>query len=63
MATTQQTLLSDRELARLLGVSRASVWRWTARKLLPAPVTIGERTRRWRQADIERFLSEREASA
>ena len=52
-------LLSDREIAALLGVSRASVWRWTRRGLLPAPLIVGQRTRRWRRGDVEAALDKR----
>ncbi|MGH8274901.1 MAG: helix-turn-helix transcriptional regulator [Gammaproteobacteria bacterium] len=56
-------LLSDRDVSATLNCSRASVWRWVRRGLLPPPILVGQRTRRWRQADIERFIAEREASA
>ena len=49
-------LLSDRLLAHQPGVSRASIWRWVKTGKLPQPILIGERTRRWRAADIECFL-------
>jgi len=49
-------LLSDRELAAQLRVSRASIWRWVRMGKLPQPILIGERTRRWRSTDIEALL-------
>lgn len=53
-----QRLLSDRELAALFGVSRQSVWRWVRTGALPPPLTVGERTRRWRQTDVEELLEQ-----
>jgi len=48
--------LNDRQVAELLGVSRASVWRWVGLELLPPPILIGQRTRRWKLADIENMV-------
>ncbi len=53
---TTLRLLTDRELADLFGCSRASIWRWLKAGKLPAPITVGDRSKRWRQSDVERFI-------
>ena len=45
------------DLARWLCVSRTTIWRWTRRGVLPAPVVIGG-VRRWQLAAVEARLSE-----
>ena len=56
-------LVSDREAARLLGVSRSSWWRRVADGTMPPPLKIGGATR-WRadeiEAAIERLAAGRE---
>lgn len=49
-------------LAKRLGVSTMSVWRWERDGILPPRITLGPRTLRvWRLADIEALLSKRAA--
>lgn len=38
--------LSDSEVADVLGISRATVWRYTKRGIIPQPVKLG-RSVRW----------------
>ena len=45
-------LLTIRAVAERLGVSAGTVRAWTRRELLPS-VTLGTRTRRWRESDVE----------
>ena len=57
-------LLRDKEVARMLGIGPASVWRMSARGDIPKPVKLGGSTR-WRTSDItaciERLTTERDA--
>jgi excisionase family DNA binding protein len=48
-------LLRSREVARRLDISVRTVWRWTARGELPAPIRMG-RVTRWRRIDVEEYL-------
>lgn len=48
-------LLRAGEVAQLLGVSTRTVWRLVSAGRLPPPLAIG-RSRRWEQADVERFV-------
>lgn len=45
-------LLTDREVAECLGVSKATVWRHTAAGSLPKPVKLGHASR-WPESDIQ----------
>lgn len=62
----RQWLLSDRDVANLLGLSRATVWRRVADGTLPKPVKIGGLTR-WVSSEIEavvlRAMAVREGSS
>ena len=61
-ATTQDdmmtdTLLTDREVAAILGCSRSSLWRWAADGTVPRPLRIGGMSR-WRQSDIKGLIDQ-----
>lgn len=47
---------SAQEVARLLGISRAHVWRMHSSGRLPKPVRLG-RAVRWGRAEIEGWLA------
>jgi predicted DNA-binding transcriptional regulator AlpA len=49
-------LVSDKQAAALLDVSRSTFRRYVAAGLLPQPVRIGSATR-WRWADIEAAIA------
>lgn len=51
-------LVRPAELARLLGVSRTSLWSWRKRGKFPAPVRLGSCVA-WKLEDVSRFLDER----
>jgi predicted DNA-binding transcriptional regulator AlpA len=62
-AMTTKPYLSDKDLAERFGVTRTTVWRWTAEGLLPEPVKIGPNTTRWRLADVQAFEAMRAQEA
>ncbi|MEM1065044.1 MAG: helix-turn-helix domain-containing protein [Pseudomonadota bacterium] len=45
------TLLTDREAAKILGCARSSLWRWASDGTVPQPLRIGGMSR-WRQSEI-----------
>lgn len=47
---TQQ--LTDRDVAKLLGISRMTVWRWTKAGRLPQPRKLGAHTTRWDSLEV-----------
>lgn len=53
-------LVRPAELAKLLGVSRTSLWAWRKAKTFPSPVRLGACVG-WRLDDIAQFLEERKA--
>jgi len=55
--TTEVLLLSTKEVARRLGVSRKTVWRWTEKKLIDPPISIGA-TKRWRSDSLDRLMQQ-----
>jgi predicted DNA-binding transcriptional regulator AlpA len=56
-------LIRARPLAKLLGVSRWTIWDWTKRGVLPKPITFGNQYVAWRRADIEQWLRDREEAS
>jgi predicted DNA-binding transcriptional regulator AlpA len=49
--TTLPELLTDRAVAELLGMSRATLWKLSRLGQLPRPVKIGNMTR-WRRDEV-----------
>lgn len=49
-------LVSDRQLAKMLSLSRATIWRRAADGTLPGPVRVGGATR-WRLEEIEAAIA------
>lgn len=55
-STHQQTeseavMMRDDELARMLGVSKRTIWRMLSAGLIPSPIRLGGSTR-WRRVEI-----------
>jgi predicted DNA-binding transcriptional regulator AlpA len=50
-----KTLLTKREVMKLLGVGETTLWRWAAKYDYLHPVMIGGE-RRWRRKDIEAIM-------
>lgn len=55
--------LRDTQLAARYSISRSTVWRWTARGLLPAPIQLSDCCTRWKLDEIERRDAERDQVA
>lgn len=55
----QQLLLSDKEVAALLGIGISTVWKKALEDdNFPKPFPITERARRWRRHDIMRWVKD-----
>lgn len=55
-------LLSAREVASFLGISRSTLWNWASEGVIPRPMKLGHLSR-WRQSTIERVIDKAEAEA
>ena len=59
--TTLAQQLTDKELAKALGVGRMTVWRWAKAGRIPQPRKIGAHTTRWdsreEQAAIQKMAA------
>ena len=55
--------VSDRQVADRYGVSRATIWRWVRRGILPEPVSLSPGCTRWNVAQLDERDAKRELSA
>ncbi|WP_417338892.1 helix-turn-helix transcriptional regulator [Halomonas kashgarensis] len=55
--------LSVIELANRYGIARCTLWRWVREGRFPAPVRLGRRCTRWREADIASYEKSMEMAA
>ena len=55
----QQQLLTVKQVASLIGVSRPTVYRWLRTLDFPRPLRVGQRASRWRRHEVERWLEDR----
>jgi predicted DNA-binding transcriptional regulator AlpA len=53
----EDELLRDTDVAAMIGISRATLWRWMGAGQIPAPIRIGGVTRWWR-SEVENHLSD-----
>jgi excisionase family DNA binding protein len=51
-------LLTTNEVARLLRVSRVTLWEWRRKGLVPAPIKVGLNRLRWRAQDVRNYLNQ-----
>jgi prophage regulatory protein len=56
---SEKTYLSDNDVAERLGVSRATIWRWTNKSPdFPQPYRFGGAVTRWKLSDLEQWESQ-----
>lgn len=55
--STWVQLITAQNVADLLSVHRATVWRWAKDGMIPKPIRIGGRTR-WRLEEIEALVKD-----
>jgi predicted DNA-binding transcriptional regulator AlpA len=51
-------LLTTNEVARLLRVSRVTLWQWRRKGLVPPPIRLGLSRLRWRAQDVRDYLDQ-----
>jgi len=54
----QTRKLKDSEMAKLYGVSRATIWRWANDGAIPKPQKIGANTTRWDGAEVKASMEQ-----
>ena len=52
-----QVFVTAKEIAKMLGVSRRTIWRWDTCEKVPEPIRIGKAVR-WRRHDIEEWVKD-----
>ena len=61
--TDASVFMTGHELAELLRVDRRTLRRMVLAGEIPAPLTLGERTQRWRRTTIEKWVRKSEQRA
>jgi len=56
----EQEFLSVKQLARRWSVGVATIWRWSALGIIPAPMALGPGTTRWRVREISAHEASRQ---
>lgn len=59
LASTSDRLLKLPEVEALVGLKRASIYRFVQAKKFPAPVKLGERAVAWRLSAVDKWIEER----
>ena len=49
---------SDKQVAEKLNVRRVTIWRWVHTRNFPKPVKLSPRCTRWKENEIETWLSQ-----
>lgn len=55
-------VIRAKELALALGISRATLWRWSRDKNFPNKIRLGDNSVGWLEIDIKAWLQERKIS-
>ena len=59
-----ETFLSDHEVAKRYGISRAAIWRWVnSNPEFPEPIKLSPGTTRWKLSDLVSFDIQKEKDA
>lgn len=56
------TILRRREVERLTGLARSTIYQYVKGGVFPAPVRLGARAVGWRYADVLDWINSRETS-
>ena len=50
-------LIDAAELARMLSVSKPSIWRWLSEKKIPEPIRLSSQCLRWNRQTVLKWIS------
>jgi predicted DNA-binding transcriptional regulator AlpA len=53
----EQKFLSVADVAKLIGVSIPSIWRWSRINAMPRPIKLGPNRTAWSVADLDAWLA------
>ena len=56
--TADDRLITDKEVAHLLGASRSWPWKLSQAGKLPAPIKLSPRCTRWRLSEIREWMAD-----
>lgn len=59
MGRVESRFHKDKEVATIVGVSRATIWRWVERGTFPAPHRLGPNTTAWARDEVDTWLAQR----
>jgi len=62
MSNTPQKIYRPTEAAKLIGVSRTTLYRMVSDKIIPPPVKIGRQAVGWRSETLSEFINSRPSS-
>jgi predicted DNA-binding transcriptional regulator AlpA len=57
ITTNKKAVYQSADIMKMLGISRATVWRWVKNGTLPKPVKFGTRLNVWKPEQIEDFVA------
>ena len=52
MTSDPKPLMTVKQVARLLGVGKSTIWRWCKQGKFPRPIKLSQRITRWRAEDV-----------
>lgn len=58
--TGTDRIIRKKELALMLGVSDATIYRWVENEGLPSPIKLGKNSVGWRLSEVNEWLNSRE---
>lgn len=61
MVNADDRLITDKEVAHLLGASRSWPWKLVQAGKFPVPVRITPRCTRWRLSEVKRWMADPQA--
>lgn len=53
-----EQMLTDKEVAGVLKLSRSSVWRLAKAEKLPKPVKVGMTAARWKKSELQAWMGQ-----
>lgn len=55
-------LMRRKEVEKMIGASRSSIYLWMQRGIFPRPVRVGLKSVRWRRSAVEGWIKAQEAA-